>query len=348
MTAAMKAIVQHAFGGPEVLKCEDIATPEPGPDDVLLRVHAVSVNRTLDLSVRAGTYVRKPKLPHILGVDPSGVIEAVGRNVATRKVGDRVFVNLFVPTTDPVAPLVREVGRVFLLGVDIWGGYAECVRVPACNTHLVPDGLSFHDATVIARHTPTALNLIENRGKVAAGEWVLVMGAAGGLGSAAVQIARLSGAKVIAAAGADGRVQAARDLGADYGINYRRQDLADEIARLTGGHGVDLVCENVGDPVLWRAAFEAMATGGRMVTAGAHAGDEVALSLRRLYLRRLQIIGDGSEAPGGIARAFELARDGKVVAKIDRVLPLREAAVAHELVAARDTLGKVLLDPTLA
>ena len=343
----MKAIVQHAFGGPEVLKFEDVATPEPGPDDVLVRVRAVSVNRTLDLAVRSGAYVRKPKLPHILGVDPSGTVEAVGRNVTDRKVGDRVFVNLFVPSNDPSAPFVREVGRVFLLGVDVWGGYAEFVRVPAGNTHLVPETLSFHDATVIARHTPTALNLVENRGKVAAGEWVLVMGASGGLGSAAVQIARLNGAKVIAAAGAKDRVEAALALGADFGIDYRKQDLAAEISKLTGGHGVDLVCENVGDPVLWRAAFESMATGGRMVTAGAHAGDEVALSLRKLYLRRLQIIGDGSEAPGGIARAFQLAGEGKVKATVDRVMPLREAAAAHELVAGRETLGKVLLDPTL-
>jgi len=343
----MKAIVQHAFGAPEVLRYEDVPAPEPGPDDVLVRVHAVSVNRTLDLAVRSGNYVRRPKLPHVLGVDPAGVIEAAGANVRDRKAGDRVFVNLFVPTDDPSAPFVREVGRVHLLGVDIWGGYAELVRVPAGNTHLVPDGLSFRDATVIARHAPTALNLVENRGRVAGGEAVLVMGAAGGLGNACVQVAKLNGATVIAAAGSDERVAAAVALGADHGINYRTQELTAEALRLTSGRGVDLVCENVGDAALWRQAFDAMAVGGRMVTAGAHAGDEVPLSLRRLYLRRLQIIGDGSEAPGGVARAFQLASEGKITAKIDRVLPLREAAQAHELVARRDGIGKVLLDPTM-
>lgn len=347
MHRGMKAVVQHAFGGPEVLRLVDIAVPALGADDVLVRVHAVSINRTLDLAVREGSYVRRPKLPHILGVDPSGVIEAVGCNVRDRKPGDRVFVNLFIPTDDLSAPLVREVGRVFLLGVDIWGGYAEQVCVPAAVTHPIPDDVSFHDATVIARHSPTALNLIENRGHVAPGSFVLVMGAAGGLGSAAVQIAKLNGARVIAAAGSDDRVAAACALGAEFGVNYRRQDLVAEVLRLTGGQGVDLVCENVGDPLLWRQAFDAMAAGARLVTAGAHAGDEVTLSLRRLYLRRLQIIGDGSQAPDGIERAFKLASEGKIVAQIDRVLPLREAAQAHVLVGQREGVGKILLDPTM-
>jgi len=343
----MKAIVQHAFGAPDVLRYEEVADPVCGPNDVLVRVHAVSVNRTLDLAVRAGTYVRRPALPHVLGVDPSGEVIAVGDKVTDRKVGDRVFASLFVPTDDPAAPQIRETGRAYLLGVDIWGGYAEVVRLPRFVTHLIPDGLSYHDATVIARHAPTAFNLVERRGEVKPGQWVLVMGASGGLGSAIVQIAKLNGARVIAAAGADSRVAAALEFGADHGVNYRTQDLGAEIARITDGYGTDLVCENVGDPPLWKAAFWSMATGARMVTAGAHASQEVPLDPRRLYLKRLQIIGDGSEAPGGVARALQFASEGKLKGRIDRVLPLSAAAEAHRLVADREGVGKIILDPTL-
>lgn len=342
----MKAVVQHAFGGPEVLELMDVPDPRAGPKDVVVAVCAVSVNRTLDLAVRSGTYVRKPPLPHVLGVDPSGVVVAVGEAVTNRKVGDRVFVNLFIPTDSPNAIFMREVGRVHLLGVDIWGGYAEQVAVPAENTHLIPDELSFEQATVVARHGPTALNLVERRGCLKPGETMLVMGATGGIGSLAVQIGKLNGATVIAAAGAANRVEAARKLGADHVINYRECDLTEEIERITEGKGVDLVCDNVGDNELWPKAFSALALGGRMVTAGAHAGGQVALDLRRLYMKRIQIIGDGSEMPGGMERTFALASQGKLFGSVDRVLPLERAAEAHRLVGERGGVGKVLLKPT--
>jgi NADPH2:quinone reductase len=343
----MKAAVMHEFGGPDVLQYEDIATPEVGPDDVLVKVHAVSVNRTLDLEVRANNYARTPPLPHILGVDPSGVIEAVGANVTDRKVGERVYVSLFVKSDDPDAMNLPGVGAVMFLGVNLWGGYAEYVRVPASNAQPIPDNLGFHDATVIGRHLATAINQIEGVGQVGQGDWVLVMGAAGGLGSAAVQVAKLNGANVIGAAGADERVQAAIDVGADHGINYRTQDLAAEVARITGGQGAKLVCENIGDPDLFQGAFNSLGRGGKMVTAGAHAGGHVSLDLWKLYLFQLQIIGEPREQPGGLARALKMAGDENIKCLIDKVMPLSEAAEAHRIVAGRGGLGKVILDPTL-
>jgi len=341
----MKAIVLEAFGGPDVLRLADVPDPHCGPDDVLVAVHAVSVNRTLDLAVRSGSYVRRPPLPHVLGVDPAGVVVAVGGRVTGRKVGDRVFVNLFVPSDDPKAIYMREVGRVQLLGVDRWGGYAEKVAVPATNTHPIPEGIDFAQAIALARHGPTALNLLENRAGVRAGDTVLVMGATGGIGSLAVQIAKLNGATVIAAAGAAERVEAARALGADFVVDYRKNDLRTEVERITDGRGVDIVCDNVGDPDLWPKAFWSLALGGRLVTAGAHAGGEVGLDLKRLYMRRLQIIGDGSEAPGGVARIFDLAVAGSLRGLVQQILPLEDAARAHELVAARTGVGKIVLTP---
>src|SRR5262249_9684169 len=206
----------------------------PGPDEVLIRVHAVSVNRTLDLAVRAGTYAFRPPLPHVLGVDPSGVVVAVGAGVREPKVGDRVVTRqLLRSATATEGPAI--------LGVHAWGGYAEHVAVPASATHPIPDGLDFVTATVVARHAPTALSMLRDVARLAPGEWVLVMGASGGLGIAGIQVAKSLGASVIAAAGADERVRAAVEVGADAGINYRAQDLTAEARRITGGRGVDVV-----------------------------------------------------------------------------------------------------------
>src|SRR5438552_13120072 len=198
------------FGPPEVMRLEEMSTPVPGPGLVLIRVHAVSVNRTLDLAVRAGTYPARVTLPHILGVDPSGVVTAVGEGVTARKVGDRVATRQILrPPTETSGPL--------LLGVHAWGGYAEYVKVPVEMAHAIPDGLDFVTATVVARHGPTALSLLRDHAKVVPGEWVLGMGASGGPGSAGVQVARDLGAKVIAAAGAGERVHAAVALGPAVG-----------------------------------------------------------------------------------------------------------------------------------
>jgi NADPH:quinone reductase-like Zn-dependent oxidoreductase len=232
-----------------------------------------------------------------------------------------------------------------LLGVDIWGGYAELVCIPATNTRLIPEGVSFEQATVIARHGPTALNLIENCGRLAAGETVLVMGASGGIGSMAIQISKLMEANVIAAAGRDSSLEAVVELGADAAINYSKEDITEQVERFTDGKGVDVVCENVGDPKLWPQAFQSLAVGGRLVTAGAHAGGMVQVDLKRLYFRRLQIIGDGSEAPDGFERSLSWASKGKVKGLVDRVMHFDDAPEAHRAVAERSTVGKILLTP---
>ncbi len=325
------------FGAPGVMKLEDVPTPEPGPGEVLVAVHAVSVNRTLDLVVRAGKYARSPALPHVLGVDPSGVIAKVGPGVTGRKVGDRVVTTIRI--NEPNEP-------PRMLGVQMWGGYAEYVKLPANRTFPVPDGLDFITATVVARHAPTAFHLLRDRAKLTAGEWVLVMGAAGGLGSAGVQAAKYLGAKVIAGAGADERVQAAMALGADAGVNYRAQDLTAEVLRITQGRGVDVVFENIGEPTLFPKAFASLARLGRLVTAGGHGGGNVPLDINRLYLNQLTVIGAVGETQEDMTLALQAAADGKLKVIIDRVLPLSEAVLAHELVDGRDGLGKVVLDPT--
>jgi NADPH:quinone reductase len=334
----VKAIVVRQFGSPEVLCLEEVPSPTPGPGEVLLKVHAVSVNRTLDLAVRAGQYAHRPQLPHVLGVDPCGVVAAVGQGVTTRKVGDRLVCAAIIGTDRNGAPI--------LLGVNTWGGYAEYVKVPARVTHVVPAGLDLMTAAVVARHAPLAFTQLRDRAKLKPGEWVLIMGAAGGLGSIAVQAAKHLGAHVIAAAGSDARTEAARQLGADAGVNYRTQDLAAEARRITGGVGVNVVLENIGDPHLFPKAFAALAPGGRLVTAGGHGGGTVPLDIKHLYLNRITIIGDPRDTPENFELGLKLAAEGKLKVLVDQVLPLSQAARAHQLVEARDGIGKILLDPT--
>ena len=338
MTEMMKAVVIREFGGPDVLHLEDVPVPTPAPGEVLLKVEAVSVNRTLDLAVRAGRYARTVALPHVLGADPSGIVVAVGDGVTSRKLGDRV-------ATSPRVKAATATQGPVMLGVQVWGGYALYVVLPATSTHLIPDGLDFDAATIVARHAPLAFNLLTEKARVAAGEWVLIMGAAGGLGSAGVQVAKYLGAKVIAAAGADERVAAAQKLGADFGINYRASDLAEEVSRITGGRGVDVIFENVGDADLFPKAFSSIARNGRLVTAGAHAGGMVPLDLNKLYLNYVTIIGSTAQTDADVERSLEIATQGHLDVLIDRVMPLSEAAAAHTLVGERAGLGKIVLKP---
>lgn len=346
----MKAIVLEEFGGPEVLHWEDVPTPTPAAGEVLVKVHSVSVNRTLDLIVRQGNYPVKIQLPHVLGVDPAGIVVQVGEGVEEPQVGDRVAVISFTACRRCRQCLAGEEANCLNsrhIGLHRWGGYAEYVAVPARNAFRIPERLSFAEGTVITRHFPMAFNLLSSKAEVKPGEWVLIMGATGALGSCCVQVAKLLGAKVIAGAGADERVAAALDYGADFGINYRGQNLAEEVMRLTDGQGVNVVVENIADPTLWPGAFNSLAIGGRLVTAGAHGGGQVNLDVKRLYLRRLRIIGAAGTNLPDVERALTAAAAGQIRAIIDRVMPLREASAAHRILEQNQTLGKIILDPTV-
>ena len=345
----MKAVVLREFGPPEVLRVEDVARRVPGPGEILVEVRAVSVNRTLDLKVRRGEYIKRVRVPHVLGADPSGVIAEVGPGVV-RRIGERVTVNSHIRCGRCASCRAGEEADCTeseSIGVHRWGGYAEYVTVPEQNAFAISDALSFAQATVVGRTFPAAINLL-GKAELKPGEWVLVMGAAGALGSAGVQVARELGANVIAAAGSDERVAAAVALGAKAGVNYRAQDLAAEVRRITDGHGADVVFENISDPVLWPQAFASLARHGRLVTGGSHGGGQVTLDVTRLYLDRLRVIGVAGANRRDIERALRDAASGAYAAVIDRVLPLREAAAAHRLVEEGSPLGKVILDPTLA
>lgn len=333
----MQAIVIREFGPPEVMKMEEVPTPVPAPGEVLIEVHTVSVNRTLDLIVRSGKYPRPISLPHVLGVDPSGVIVAVGEGVTTRKIGDRVTTYLRLKAGSPTETPT-------MLGVNVWGGYAEYVKIPEQCTYLIPDAVDFPTATIVARHAPLAISMLRDKAQLQKGEWVLVMGAAGGLGSAAVQVAKYLGANVIAAAGADERVAAALELGADVGVNYRKQDLVAEVKKATGGRGANIVLENIGDPETFPKAFLSLGSGGRMVTAGSHGGGIVPVNVSHLYLNHITIMGWTGQTHADVTDSLNAAASGHYKVLMDKILPLSEAAKAHHIVADRSGLGKVVLE----
>ncbi|WP_040830574.1 quinone oxidoreductase family protein [Nocardia jiangxiensis] len=327
----MHAVVIDSFGSPEVLQYREVPAPRPGPGEAAIAVRAVSVNRSLDIGVRAGKG-RRAQLPMVLGVDPTGTVDEVGAGVDPGLLGRRVAVRSPLP------------GRAHL-GVDRWGGYADRVVVPAAALADIPAGLDFPEATVIFRHYPTAFHLLDTMADVQPGERVLVMGATGALGSAGIEASRLLGGRVIACVGSESKAEVARSLGAEHTVNYRTQDLRDAVMELTEGAGVNVVFENISDPDLWPKAFASLAREGRLVTAGAHAGPIVPLDVRALYRNRLRILGGAGSDPRSWERTTAAATKGELHPLIAEILPLSQARRAHELVEKGDLIGKVILRP---
>jgi NADPH:quinone reductase-like Zn-dependent oxidoreductase len=345
----MKAIVMHRYGPPEVLQYETVPDPEPRAGEIRIRIHAATVNRVLDVSLRAGKErARGAILPLIPGVDCAGVVDAAGASVTRWQKGMRVAAAGVMPLDICPEDGANYAGPTGMMGIKRPGGFAEMVAVPACAAIELPHGLDFHHAAVIMRHVPTAWNLLVNVGGLKAGETVLIMGAGGNLGSIGIQIAKnVIGANVIAAAGSDDRVKIGLALGADHGVNYNTVDLQAEVMKLTDGKGVDVLYDNIANPKVLPNAFRAIGFDGRLVTAGAHAGPNVTIDFSHLYHKRITIKGRPGYQASDVAKCFAAAAEGKIKAQIERILPLSRAADAHRLVESGESAGKIVLDPTL-
>lgn len=345
----MKAIVIREFGPPDVLKYEDVPDPQPLAGEIRIRIHAATVNRVLDVSLRAGKETRRnPVLPLIPGVDCAGTVDTVGPGVTRWTVGQPVA----AAGTMPLKPVPEDCedydGPEGMMGIKRPGGFAELVCVPACAVVPLPDGIDFHAAAVVMRHCPTAWNLLVNTAKLARGETVLIMGAGGNLGMTGIQIAKnVIGATVIAAAGSDERVQHGLDLGADHGINYNTQDIRAEVMRLTDGQGVNVLYDNIANPKVLPQAFLALGFRGRLVTAGAHGGPNVTINFSHLYHSQITIIGRPGHHAADLPRCFAAAVEGKIKPQIERIMPLARAAEAHRLMESGEVTGKIVLDPTM-
>ena len=342
----MKAIVFHRCGGPGVLEPREMPDPACGANDVVVDVRACGINH-LDLWVRAGLPGLEPEMPHILGSDVVGVVSRVGAEVAAPEVGARVFVH---PTLSCGACERCLAGDDHLcryhdvLGRRRNGGYAEKVAVPAANCLPFPDNLDWPEAAAMPLVFVTAWHMLADRAKLAEGETCLVIGAGSGVGSAAVQVARMLGARVIASASDAAKLARARELGAHETIDHSHEDLARRARELTGKKGVEVVFEHVGGRI-FEQGVAALARNGRLVTCGATIGKEAQLDLNALFGRHLTLMGSWMGRRSELVEVLKFVRDGRLKPVVDSVMPLAEAAAAHRRIEAREHFGKVVLVP---
>ena len=342
----MKAIAIREHGGPEVVKVEDLPDPRPGPGQVLVAVKAAALNH-LDLWVRKGWPGLKLAFPHVLGSDVAGVVEAVGPGVEGSRPGDAVVLNpsLGCGRCERCLSGRENLCRSFaILGEHVSGGMAERLAVPARNVLPKPARLSFEEAAAVPLTFMTAWHALVERARVRPGETVLVHAAGSGVGVAAVQIAKLLGARVIATAGSAAKLEKARALGADEAVDYEAQDFLAEAKRLTDRDGVDVVFEHVGKKT-WERSLLAAGIGGRIVTVGATTGHDPATDLRHVFFRQLSILGSTMGTAGDLLQVLRFVGEGRLRPVVDRTLPLAEARAAQALLADRAQFGKIVLVP---
>jgi NADPH:quinone reductase-like Zn-dependent oxidoreductase len=338
----MKAIRFHTHGGAEVLQYEDAPTPEARFGEAVVRVRATSLNH-LDIFQRRGIERVRIPLPHISGADVAGeVVEAPDGPLAP---GSRVMLQPGLSCGRCAMCLEgrdNECPRYDVLGYQSDGGYAEYVRVPVQNLIAIPDAIGFIEASAFPLTFLTAWHMLLTRARLQAGELVLVIGGGSGVGQAAIQIARLHGARVIATAGTDEKLARARALGAFETVNHATADIAAEVRRLTSGRGVDVVVEHVGTAT-WDRSVRSLTRGGRLVTCGATTGHDARIDLRFLFSRQLSLLGAYMGRKAELLRASEFLFSGELMPVIDRVYPLAEAAEAHRRLEAREGFGKIVL-----
>jgi len=340
----MKVARFHKFGGPEVLLYEEAPKPTPKPGEALVRVRAVGINH-VDLDHRAGTSRIPLTFPHILGREFAG--ELAG-DAGDFKDGDRVWVTCRIPCRRCELCLA---GRDNLciqegyFGLDIPGGYAEYVAVPIANLNALPSNVRFEDAAAAQIAFGTAWHVLINRGFLQAGQTVLIQAAGSGIGSAAVQVAKLAGAAmIIATASSEKKLAQAKALGATHLINYSGGKFADQVMAITGGRGVDVVMEHIGGAV-FSESLKCLARGAIIVTVGAHAGEVVPFDIIPFFRRELRLAGSKNASVLELRKVMGLVADGKLKPVIHKALPLAQAAEGHRVVDSRDFFGKVVLLP---
>jgi len=342
----MKAVVFSEHGEPEVLRYTEVAEPKINPTEVLVRVRACALNH-LDLWVRRGLPGIKIPLPHIPGSDIAGEVARVGELVTRVKVGQKVLLAPGLACGQCAACSAGADNRCrkyTIFGYLVDGGCAEFVKSPEANVIPIPGDLSFDEAAAVPLVFLTAWHMLVGLARLQPGEDALILGAGSGVGSAAIQIARLVGARVIATAGGEDKLKKAKELGAHETIHHGKQNILDEVRRLTERRGVDVVFEHVGTAT-WEMSVLSLATGGRLVTCGATTGYEAKLDLRFLYSRQLALLGSFMGSRAELYAVLKLIGERKLRAIIDRTLPLAQCAHAHALMEKREQFGKIVLNP---
>jgi len=343
----LKAVYITEHGGTEVLTYGDLPDPEPGPNDVKVRVRACALNR-LDVYTRQGargTRIRF-KGPHVLGGDVSADVVEVGSEVSRVSVGERVVVNPRITCNQCRECLSGEEElcvRAGMLGSSISGGYAEYVSVPAVNVEPIPDSLSYVQAASLPTVFLPCWTILVRRAQLKAWETLLIPSASSGVGTAGIQVAKnVIGANVITTTSSEEKAQKARELGADEVINYTTEDISERVKEITGGHGVNVVLDHVGED-FYPAAIRSLAMGGRYGICGVTSGYRADLQMGLMFLRYHTIFGVFMGRKEDLRQIVEFAGRGVINGVIHETFPLEDAAKAHEAMEATNFFGKLVL-----
>ena len=316
----MRAVRIHEDGGPEVLVLEEAPDPEPGPGEVLVRLRAASLNH-LDLWIRKGL-PSVPK-PRILGADGAGTREDTG---------ERVVIN----------PGIEHGEKITVIGEHMDGTHAELVAVPESNVYPLPDEISFEQAAAFPLVFETAYRLLVTKAQLRDGEWVLLWGIGSGVATAGLAIAKALGARALVTSSSDEKLERARGLGADATVNHASGDVGAAVKEATGGKGVEVVLEHVGEAT-WQTSLQAARAGGRIAVCGATSGPNPPAALHRIWWKQLTIYGSTMGTREDFEAAYELVKSGRALPVVDSVRPLAEARAAHERMEAGEQFGKLVL-----
>lgn len=344
-TDTMKAVIYEEYGGPEVLHLAEVARPVPGPGEALVRVKACAING-YDLMAREGSYKPNKQFPHILGGDISGVVESYGPD-CKKPLPEGAGVMLYwVRSCFRCEPCLRGFPTTCrnyqYMGAHLEGGYAEYCVVPEENLVALGDYGDWAKAAAFPMAYGTSWHMLITRAQLIAGETVLIQAAGSGIGMAAVQIAKLVGANIIATAGSDEKLERAGEMGAEHLINYREKNVREEVMRITGKRGVDLVFEHVGGD-MFADLVGSITRNGRLVTCGGTAGYTVSMNIAHIFHKQVSIIGSNSATRWEMEQYSKFLLDGTFDPVVDRVYGLEDAADAHRYLEDRRQFGKVVL-----
>ncbi len=345
----MKAVVFEQNGGVEVLQYKDVPEPRVGPDDVLIRVRGAACNYN-DIWARRGMPGMTVILPHISGSDVAGEVVEVGSEVSHVKPGDEVVVHCGVSCR--MCEFCANGEDFFCKEFKIWGfqtgpldgGHAEYVSVPGYNVVPKPEGLTWVEAASLPLVLVTAWRMLVTRARIQPGAFVLIWGAAGGLGTMAIQICKVFGANAIAVAHTDDRLEYCRKLGAEYLINRTKQDVLAEVRRITGHRGADVVFEHVGNAT-WEQSVHSLKWGGVLVTCGATTGFEAVTDIRYLWNKQMNFLGSHLGNKSELLLALRFVESGQIKPAVSQVFPLSETAHAQTLMETAAEVGKLVLVP---
>jgi alcohol dehydrogenase len=348
----MKAIVFERHGGSEVLQYRDTPQPKAGPNDVVINVKASACNFN-DIWARRGLPGMKIILPHISGSDAAGVVIETGSEVKNVKVGDEVVVHCGISCRQCYYCTRGE--EYFCPDFRIWGfqtgpldgAHGQYCKVPAVNTLPKPPNLSFEEAATIPLVLVTVWRMLVSRAHIQVGDFVLVWGAAGGLGVMAIQIAKLFNARAIAVASADDKLELCRKLGAEFVLHRKKHDILQEVRKITDGRRADIVFEHTGAET-WPISMQCLKWGGTIVTCGATSGFDAHLDIRLLWNKQQNYLGSHLGNKGELIDAMRFVESGHVKPVVGEVLPLKELGKAQDLMETSTIAGKIAIVPPAA